>query len=195
MRKLFIIFIILIPLILMLGSARLVVFDKVLHDKLFVKSQTSIEYYNELNDDVIEFLKGNKEFVESDMFTDNETEHLRDVRWLINVLLAVFYSAIALLLILLFYLYRTDKKMIRRGLFYGGVVTLIVLAVGVLMFLVNFDFAFTIFHKIFFPQGNYIFRTNLPMLYNRVWYYLISFRILLYSLITAGALVVQKYVN
>ncbi|MEA3430423.1 MAG: DUF1461 domain-containing protein [Nanoarchaeota archaeon] len=195
MKKLFILLVLLLPLIIILGSARLVVFDKSLHESLFIKSETVIENYNLLNDDVVEFLKGNTETVESDMFTDKEKDHLRDVRWLINVLSAVFYSAIVLFVILLFYFYNEDKLIIRKGLFYGGVLTFSLLGVGALLFSINFDFMFSLFHKLFFPQGNYVFRTNLPLLYNGVWYYLISFRIVLYSVIGAGVLVVQKFVK
>ncbi|MBW3022157.1 DUF1461 domain-containing protein, partial [Candidatus Woesearchaeota archaeon] len=96
---------------------------------------------------------------------------------------------------LFYYFYKKEKILIMKGLFYGGILTLLILAIGVIMFLVNFDFAFSLFHHIFFPQGNYVFRTNLPVLYNGFWYFSISLRIVVYSALVAGVLVVQNWIK
>ncbi|MBW3021866.1 hypothetical protein KY328_03025, partial [Candidatus Woesearchaeota archaeon] len=84
MRPWFIVFVILIPLILILGSARLVVFNTSLHERLFLIADVPFDNAGELNDDVIGYLKGDKEKVETDVFTDKEKDHLRDVKVLIN---------------------------------------------------------------------------------------------------------------
>jgi hypothetical protein len=190
MKKLLILAIILIPIILILGSARLVVFDMPLHEELLSKSNVPFQNYTEINKAVFDYLQGYKDTVETSVFTDKEKDHLRDVKTLINVLSIVLYLSIIGLIVIFYY----NRHSISKILFYGGLITLGILLLMFLVSYFSFDFAFATFHKIFFPQGNYIFRTNLPQLYNYAYYTMISFRIFLMSLIAAILLVVQKMI-
>lgn len=182
-----IVMIVLLVVIVILGSARLVVFDKKLHNELFVESDTVIGNYEELNNDVIDYLKGYKAKIDTDMFTEKEKEHLKDVKWLIDVLSVVWYLCIIALIVMMYYF--RDYEV----LFYSGISVLIVMGAIAIFSSLNFSFAFEVFHKIFFPQGNYVFRTNLPKLYNSEWYALISLRIFTYSVIASILLIAQKF--
>jgi integral membrane protein (TIGR01906 family) len=94
------------------------------------------------------------------LFTENENSHLRDVKLLIDNLKKVLYTSavillVSLLLLLLFnrtYIYKRFGKL----LLFGGILGL---AIGLIAFIAthNFGPAFTSFHYLFFPQGNWAF--------------------------------------
>jgi len=102
------------------------------------------------------------------LFTENENLHLRDVKLLIDNLKEVLYASAAitlssLLIMLLFYrsyLYKRIGKILLIS-------SALALTFGVALFIAshNFGAAFTSFHSLFFPQGNWAFPPDSLLLY------------------------------
>lgn len=100
-------------------------------------------------------------------FTEAEVNHMHDVKW---VLLIATVAVAALFLVTLFSnisLRERAPGTIRRSLFTGAWITLGLIAVlGVVGFF-GWEWLFTTFHQVFFPQGNWEFsvRSSLIRLY------------------------------
>ena len=91
------------------------------------------------------------------LFKDGEVSHMADVKL---VILSAFGAGILLALlsiIAIIYLRRRSNGGVRRGLFAGSIVTLlIIIGLGVLAFL-GWEQFFTEFHRIFFASGSWTF--------------------------------------
>jgi integral membrane protein (TIGR01906 family) len=91
------------------------------------------------------------------LFKDGEVSHMADVKL---VILSAFGAGILLTLlsiIAIIYLRRRSTGGVRRGLFAGSIVTLvIIIGLGVLAFL-GWEQFFTEFHRIFFASGSWTF--------------------------------------
>ena len=100
-------------------------------------------------------------------FTEAEVNHMHDVKW---VLLIATVAVAALFLLTLFSSISLRERApgtIRRSLFSGAWITLGLIAVlGVVGFF-GWEWLFTTFHQVFFPQGNWEFsvRSSLIRLY------------------------------
>ena len=100
-------------------------------------------------------------------FTEAEVNHMHDVKW---VLLIATVAVAALFLLTLFSsisLRERSPGTIRRSLFSGAWITLGLIAVLGVMGFFNWEWLFTTFHQVFFPQGNWEFsvRSSLIRLY------------------------------
>lgn len=103
---------------------------------------------------VFNFLENKGEL--SEEYTKNEVSHLQDVK---QVMKYADYALYALLLVITLTItyYKKDKQFVLKLFNYGGkviVAAIILLGAFSLFF---FEVMFTLFHKIFFPQGNWIF--------------------------------------
>ena len=90
-------------------------------------------------------------------FTEAEVNHMHDVKW---VLLVAIIAVAALFLLTLFSsisLRERSPGTIRRSLFSGAWITLGLIAVLGVMGFFNWEWLFTTFHQVFFPQGNWEF--------------------------------------
>lgn len=100
-------------------------------------------------------------------FTEAEVNHMHDVKW---VLLIATVAVAALFLLTLFSSISLRERApgtIRRSLFSGAWITLgIIVALGVVG-IFGWEWLFTTFHQVFFPQGNWEFsvRSSLIRLY------------------------------
>ena len=100
-------------------------------------------------------------------FTEAEVNHMHDVKW---VLLVAIIAVAALFLLTLFSsisLRERSPGTIRRSLCSGAWITLGLIAVLGVMGFFNWEWLFTTFHQVFFPQGNWEFsvRSSLIRLY------------------------------
>lgn len=92
-------------------------------------------------------------------FTASEQSHLADVKQVMMAANYIFFGS--LLMCLLIVAYYVNKKMpIEKLLQSAGATTIAVLLIILLFFLVNFNLLFTLFHHLFFPQGNWIFAAD-----------------------------------
>lgn len=91
------------------------------------------------------------------LFKDGEVSHMADVKL---VILSTFGAGVLLLLLSLvaiLYLRKRSKGGVRRGLFAGSIITLVlILGLGTLAFL-GWQQFFTEFHRIFFADGSWTF--------------------------------------
>ena len=100
-------------------------------------------------------------------FTEAEVNHMHDVKW---VLLVAIIAVAALFLLTLFSsisLRERSPGTIRRSLFSGAWITLGLIAVLGVVGVFGWEWLFTTFHQVFFPQGNWEFsvRSSLIRLY------------------------------
>lgn len=91
-------------------------------------------------------------------FTSAETSHLEDVKKVMKGANIVFFTALIALLFLGFYLYKLNE--LGDGLFYGGVASLVAISFFGLIGVLSFDYLFEAFHRVFFPQGNWMFAAD-----------------------------------
>ena len=100
-------------------------------------------------------------------FTEAEVNHMHDVKW---VLLIATVAVAALFLVTLFSSISLRERApgtMRRSLFCGAWITLGLIAVLGVVGVFGWEWLFTTFHQVFFPQGNWEFsvRSSLIRLY------------------------------
>jgi len=136
--------IILVPIVVYLLSFGMVMFHYPTYEKLINKYSSDKTTASLQTKNIISYFQGKEELRG---FTFYEAEHLKDVRFVIWLLIFVMiFGIIALIMI-------NDKQ----AVVYGGILSLILPLVLVLL---PFEFMFNLFHQIFFPQGNWIFDVN-----------------------------------
>ena len=137
-----ILFCIFLPILLVLFSYKMVL----LFSTLTENQLETMNYFN------------GKKPLELD-YTDLEKSHLEDVKQVMKRLDYVFYLSL-LICTLIFTYHKRDKIKIKKLFYYGGVTILVSLGILLLLLIINFNYVFTSFHEIFFPQGNWIFSAS-----------------------------------
>jgi integral membrane protein (TIGR01906 family) len=92
-------------------------------------------------------------------YTSSEASHLEDVKKVMNFIDYLFYLSLIIITFIITY-YKRNKEQLKKLLKYGGITTLISIGIILILSLFAFNTTFTIFHKIFFPQGNWIFPSD-----------------------------------
>ncbi len=92
-------------------------------------------------------------------YTDDEISHMIDVKYVMRSIDVAFGMLIILLLGIGGFVWNS-KQMIAQLLRIGGLATLFSLCVFGLFAYFSYDFVFTLFHDVFFPQGNWLFPTD-----------------------------------
>ncbi|MET3921280.1 TIGR01906 family membrane protein [Arthrobacter sp. UYEF20] len=91
------------------------------------------------------------------LFTDGETSHMADVKLVILSAFGAGFLLLLLSLIAVIYLRRRSSGGVRRGLFAGSIITLVIITgLGVLAVL-GWEQFFTEFHRVFFANGTWTF--------------------------------------
>ncbi|WP_331460940.1 TIGR01906 family membrane protein [Arthrobacter sp. zg-Y179] len=94
------------------------------------------------------------------LYLDSEVSHMADVK---TVLTVAFIAAMVMAVLSLFaalYLHRRSPGGIRRSLFSGAVLTLVLVAALVVLAVLGWEQFFTQLHTIFFANGNWTFRLD-----------------------------------
>ena len=141
-KTLFIIFCIFLPIFLLLFSYKIVL---------------GISNLTENQQETINFLENKQELNLN--YTTNEISHLEDVKKVISFIDYLFYLSLIIITLITTH-YKRNKKQLQKLIKYGGITTLVSIGLILLFSLFAFNSTFTIFHKIFFPQGNWLFPTN-----------------------------------
>ena len=105
----------------------------------------------EIVDLLMEFFSSDVDAI--DYFTEEEMQHLHDVRLLLSNLRVVVCVNLFLILIC-FYFFVTKKRFDTIAL---GFIFVLPLTLLMILFMINFDNSFILFHRLFFPQGNWQF--------------------------------------
>lgn len=94
------------------------------------------------------------------LFLDREVGHMADVK---TVIVMAFLLGLVLAIVMvigMIYLSRRSRGGIRRGLFAGSIVTLVVIIVLGVFAVTGWEAFFTEFHRIFFANGTWTFYTD-----------------------------------
>jgi integral membrane protein (TIGR01906 family) len=120
-------------------------------------------------------------------FSDDELSHLSDVKALINGVLSFLQAVILIFLFLSLFL--QDYK---RYLRCSGILLIII---PVIAYILPFDKSFTLFHNIFFPQGNWMFPSGsaLISLYPAGFFYSFASMIFLCVFVTGWGLIILSF--
>ncbi len=91
-------------------------------------------------------------------YTAAELSHLKDVQQVMSIADKIFYASLMLNVLLLIYGFK--RKLLPRMLLYGGISIVSITGLILLFSVISFNSSFTIFHEIFFPQGNWQFSSD-----------------------------------
>ncbi|HLD73072.1 MAG TPA: DUF1461 domain-containing protein [Candidatus Nanoarchaeia archaeon] len=92
-------------------------------------------------------------------YTALEISHLDDVKKVIQEADYLFYLSLVIVAGMILY-YLKDRFKLKKLLLWGGITTTAVMGIILLWGIISFNSSFTIFHQIFFPQGNWQFPTD-----------------------------------
>jgi integral membrane protein (TIGR01906 family) len=112
-----------------------------------------------LNGAGIEYLGNIKQSNGQPLYNERELSHMVDVKTVTQVALAALGGAVALFVLLVTIMIRTEegRRSLRQGLLSGGVLMLVILAGLVMYVLLNWDAFFNSFHALFFAEGTWRF--------------------------------------
>jgi len=108
-------------------------------------------------ENVFRFLAGKEQL--SARFAELEVSHLEDVARVMKYVNYVFYFLLLAVTLSITY-YRKDKKFLAKLFEYGGKVTILSMLIISGLSALFFEKAFTLFHALFFPQGNWQFAAD-----------------------------------
>ncbi len=159
---LFLFFVILIPIIIYLVSFGFFIYNEQFYTKLTDKYSSIPDKAREINKDMIDYFQTGTVPASFSEFSEKELSHLDDVRSVINMLFVFLLFASFPFIILIphiigrypYVVYTADM---RKLIFYGGIIALII---PLLFILLPFDFLFTQMHNIFFAEGTWMFEGN-----------------------------------
>lgn len=133
------IIIILIPLFILLLSFKTTIF--------FTK-------YSPQQQNAVEYLQGKTELQGN--YTQAERFHMQDVQKVFNKGNAIFWI-LGLPIVLTLHYIKKEKHCIKEILLNSGITLATIIILILLAVIFNFESIFTVFHTIFFPQGNWQF--------------------------------------
>lgn len=162
-------------------SVGMVAYSPRFYENQFVKNNTSErvgisdEDLQRISDGIIKYFSGASDTLQikvsfdgglpKNFYGDDELSHMADVKVIFLAVRALGWIllSVGVVVMTVILVVRKDKKgILNFGAIWGSAT---LLALGILLGLiiaVNFDAAFTVFHHIFFPQGNWQF--NSPMI-------------------------------
>lgn len=201
---------ILFPLIILITAIEMASFDKTFFmnqvtENNVVKNTGIVEADMEsVVNDILAYLRGTRSNfdiqarltvngVTSDtpvsIFNEQEMVHMNDVKALLNLALTLRNIAMIFFLITLVYLLKNNQMALIKGLFYGSTIALVIILLIGVIFTVNFDGAFTLFHQLFFSNDLWIMNPDTDLL---IWivpgpfFFNLIERMVLYALIPLG---------
>jgi len=203
-KSLIILFSIALFIIIIFGSFNVMIFNKDFYYKEYFKNgvyerlssdpATAKEEAQNVTEDLIKYLRSYDNAPMTHL-SSAESGHMKDVRGLIHTMQYIYYGAALLSIVLFLYCYHKFKddryefiKILAKTLLYSSIAALIFLVSIFLMCVFYFDSTFTLFHMIFFPQGNWMFdsSTMLITLFPQQFFFDISLRIFIYAIFQAA---------
>ncbi|MDO8741272.1 MAG: DUF1461 domain-containing protein [Candidatus Woesearchaeota archaeon] len=171
-KGIFIFLILSFPILLMLSVTIYTINDKKFILNEFEKYNINVENKEKIVGQILDYFKNDKRDLDVYGFGLKEISHMRDVKLVILKTRYFFYVLLAINILLLFlsYLYYAEYKKEKTKiifkrflnyLFYGSLSTMALILLLFLSSFINFEFLFSLFHKTFFPQGNYAFASGL----------------------------------
>ncbi len=170
-----------LPIILLLSIFYYWMYDEEYFAQQFTDNNVYSSFYAKRdvllqeNHNVMQYLKSGSGMIESRFFNTKEKNHLNDVR---VVMQSATYALIVLLMIWLIGIYTLHKD--AASIIYKGGLLSLLLFLLLLLCALNFEQAFTYFHKLFFRDGTWVFEPteNLVRMYPERFFYNIAKNIL-----------------
>jgi len=184
-------------IILIFGSLNMMIFNKDFYYKEYSKNGAYSQLENKnideetvqnITENIIKYFRNTEDLK---YFSQAEKSHMADVKQLIRTMQFIYYGAAAISIGLFFYCYKRFKEdkfafleMLSRTLLYSSIASAAFLIIIFLMSVFSFEFLFTGFHLLFFPQGNWTFASSsiLITLFPEQFFFDISLRIFVYAL-------------
>ena len=155
--------------------------------------QQMVDYdsHEEYVEDLLGFFMGDNQILgdsSQDLYSETEIIHLTDVQFLLK---GVSFLVLFLALVVGFMLFHEDRLTIKDNLFKGGVYSIVFTGVLSLLFL-NFDSAFTMFHKVFFLNDYWLLPSDAALIhmFPKEFFVVALTQIVLYSLIFSCVFIV-----
>jgi integral membrane protein (TIGR01906 family) len=114
-----------------------------------------------LNDSDINYL-GDRQLDGESMFNSRELRHMEDVKVVTKAAMTIhtMVSLITIGIVIILVRRSETRRHLRQALFEGGAFTILLIIVLIALALMNWDFFFTGFHKIFFEGDSWQFSTS-----------------------------------
>jgi integral membrane protein (TIGR01906 family) len=163
MRKSLVLLIVLFSFLPLSLSFYLSVFNTGFYEDSFSKYNVYEKYpsVDDYNSEVLSYLKGNRDSMPSSIeLNARELEHMKDVRNVFFGFNLFFLSLMLLILLLIVYRRKDILNILQKVLSFSGLVSLVL---GIFLagaFYFAFNSSFTVFHKLLFPQGGWLFSST-----------------------------------
>ena len=188
--------IILIPLIIILLSFRLIVFDSSMYRQEFKKYNiyNKVDNADSMLENLLNYLK-NKE--QLSYFNEKERLHLKDVKSLIQNTFTLLYSLSLVALTLIIIQSRKNKSEFKKIFLYSGLITLSVVLLFILLSIINFSDLFIKFHIIIFRNNLWLLNPledKLIQMFPEQIFQDIARKIFVYSLLISMVLIIYSLI-
>jgi uncharacterized membrane protein len=139
------------------------------------------------------FLNGDGELPEA--LSERAKDHMHDVRPFIAGARTTYWLVMFFYVVSFITLYRVDESRIGDVFRYAGLATIGVIILVGGMAMVSFDWFWTVFHEILFPQGNWRFPPDsvLITLFPPGFFEAFARQVVLYALVLGGASIVASW--
>lgn len=181
--------IVILPLIIILGSFRLVLYNNSFYysefEKNLIYQKFDKETVNSANKELLDYFQ-NKNYLKSAFFNEREKLHLKDVKGLIENVILIFNSLVIIFTSSLYYLYYNNKEMIIKSLTISSIASIIIFIIFGILFLFNFSEVFLKFHYLVFSNNLWQLNPetdNLIIMFPETFFYNFLKRLLIVSLI------------
>ncbi len=138
-RIMLVVFLIVLPIVLLLLSFKTTLFFSALTPE---------------QEEVMRYVQDQAELLSD--YTAAEQSHLQDVQKVFQGVDYIFFFFFLLIVIILLYSIKNRPQLSKLCL-YGGISTVVFTGLILIIIVFSFESSFTLFHTIFFPQGNWTF--------------------------------------
>lgn len=188
------ILIILIPISLVLGVGNYLLYDEAHYQKEFTKVGTyeRVPDADDVIDSMLLFFRGEKDDPGPANFTSDEAIHLYETKSLIWSMTLMWYILISVKIILFGILIFTSKKAVEDVVHIAVGSGTLMLAWPVMLSEIDFNYLFTAFHSLFFPNGGWMFSESslLIQLFPMQFFWDSAVKMAYGSLLLGGALLI-----
>jgi integral membrane protein (TIGR01906 family) len=162
----------------------------------YLKGKQELPLFNTKNNPDSGAMNGAEQQIKN--YTEAEILHLQDVLAVMNKANYLFYG----LLLLNFFLlscFRSRKRNILKWLKIGSLIAIISAVIVFLAIMLGFNSVFTLFHRLFFPGGNWLFPADSLLIrtFPADFFMLIGLKIFILSLLLATMvyMLARRYLN
>ena len=106
---------------------------------------------------VIDYLQNDKET--NLEYSQDELSHLQDVKEVMKFVNYFFYLLLLIITLIITY-NRRNKEQLAKLFKYGGIATISLISIILISSTILFNQVFSLFHTLFFPQGNWTFPSS-----------------------------------